>query len=272
MRAILGAVLCLASVPARADVVVRPGVPFTATQLEAAIEVRGGAKGLDIEVRKLFPDRLVVLDHSTGTRATVMRGEIELHCPSGTRMIRSGTSGSCGPAADAGAPAVVPPPAHAPEKPADPDLPRMKPVTPQPRAKPVAGSVERPAPSAADLQRPEPIVGRRPTRDDIIESLRPLPALASDGYAAVEAALRRGDLEAAHAALLAIVDASPGSLDAATALLDLARLEKTRGAPARALGYLDRLDRHPHRAALATAAARLRAALVSSAIIQRLTP
>jgi hypothetical protein len=61
MRAILGAVLCLASVPARADVVVRPGVPFTATQLEAAIEVRGGAKGLDIEVWKLFPDRLVVL-------------------------------------------------------------------------------------------------------------------------------------------------------------------------------------------------------------------
>jgi hypothetical protein len=81
--------------------------------------------------------------------------------------------------------------------------------------------------------------------------------------------LRRGDLDAARQALLAIVDGTSDSLDAATALLDLARLAATHGDPSGALGYLDRLDRHPRRAALAAAAAHLRTTLREATIIRR---
>lgn len=157
------------------------------------------------------------LDHSPKTRVTVMRGVIELHCPSGSRTIRSGASGTCEPAVMArGTPS--PAPSASPEQPQAPDPP----------------------------WRPEPI--------------------AADPYAAAESALRRGDLDAARDALLAIVDAMPDSLDAATALLDLARLAATHGDPSGALRYLDCLDRHPHRAVLAVAAAHLRATLPQSPI------
>lgn len=233
------------------------------------------------------------LDHGTVTRATVMRGEIALLCPSGTLTIRSGASGTCEPAEDA-TPAPDPQP-RAPEGPGAPNLPRMKPVAPNPppanRVAPSAlpsASLGDPGPRPAapvteDAQRTdslsplrgEPIArgslrAEPPARELIVETLRPLPArAATPGYAAAESALLRGDLDAARAALLAIIDEAPGSLDAAMALLDLARVAKTRGEPIRALGYLDRLDRHPRRAALATAAAHLRAMLAASAAIQR---
>jgi len=157
------------------------------------------------------------LDHSTTTRVTVMRGEIVLHCPSGSRTIRSGASGTCEPAARARVTPVPQPPASSPEEPQVPD------------------------------PRPE--------------------LIAADPYSVAESALRRGDLDAARHALLAIVDAAPDSLDAATALLDLARLAATHGDPNGALGYLDRLDRHPHRAVLAVAAAHLRGTLPQSPIM-----
>jgi len=159
------------------------------------------------------------VDHSTATRVTVMRGEIVLYCPSGSRTIRSGTSATCEPAVRSHVTPAPPPPASSPEELQVPDPP----------------------------PRPEPI--------------------AADPYAVAESALRRGDLDAARNALLAIVDGTPDSLDAATALLDLARLAATHGDPSGALGYLDRLDRHPRRAVLAVAAAHLRATLPQSPII-----
>jgi hypothetical protein len=64
MRAMIGAALCLlAAVPARAGVVVQPGVPFMAAQLEAAIAARGGPEeaGLDIEVSSPSPGRLTLV-------------------------------------------------------------------------------------------------------------------------------------------------------------------------------------------------------------------
>lgn len=80
----IGAALyLLAVVPARADVVVQPGVPFTAAQLEAAIVARGGpeASGLDIEVSSPSPERLVLV---------MPRGrwEIEIGAASGDRAAR----------------------------------------------------------------------------------------------------------------------------------------------------------------------------------------
>jgi len=159
------------------------------------------------------------LDHSPKTRVTVMRGVIELHCPSGAQVIRSGASGTCEPAVRSRATPAPQPPASSLEEPPAPD-PRLQ---PEPRA--------------------------------------------ADPYAVAESALRHGDLDAARKALLAIVDATPDSLDAATALLDLARLAATHGDPSGALGYLDRLDRHPRRAALAVAAAHLRGTLPQAPII-----
>jgi outer membrane protein assembly factor BamD (BamD/ComL family) len=97
---------------------------------------------------------------------------------------------------------------------------------------------------------------------------QPRPEPTAERYAAADQALRRGDLDAAHDALLAIAGAAPDSLDAATALLDLARLAARRGDPAAARGYLDRLDRHPHRAALAAPAARLLATLSRGAALR----
>lgn len=79
MRVTIGVALCLLTVSsARADVDVRPGVPFTAPQLEAAIAARVGAtRGeLHIEVSSLGPDRLTLVT------------------PDGTWEIEIGTAGS----------------------------------------------------------------------------------------------------------------------------------------------------------------------------------
>jgi hypothetical protein len=57
----LGAVLCLAWGSARAEVVIKPGVPFTALQLEAAVAARGGTAGLDIEVSSPRPERVALV-------------------------------------------------------------------------------------------------------------------------------------------------------------------------------------------------------------------
>jgi hypothetical protein len=79
MRVTVGAALCVLTVSsARADVDVRPGVPFTAPQLEAAIAARVGAgRGdVDIEVSSLGPDRLTLVT------------------PDGTWEIEIGTAGS----------------------------------------------------------------------------------------------------------------------------------------------------------------------------------
>jgi len=84
MRAIIGAVLCLlAAVPARAGLVVQPGVPFTAAQLEAAIAARGGPEeaGLDIEVTCPSPARLVLVMPQG-------RWEIEIGAASGEAAAR----------------------------------------------------------------------------------------------------------------------------------------------------------------------------------------
>jgi len=56
--------LCLlTAASARADVVVHPGVPFTAAQLEAAIAVRSeaGARRPDLEVSSVRPGRLILV-------------------------------------------------------------------------------------------------------------------------------------------------------------------------------------------------------------------
>jgi hypothetical protein len=84
MWARIGAGLCLlAAVPARAGVIVQPGVPFTVAQLEVAIAARGGPEetGLDIEVSSPSPERLVLV---------TLRGrwEIEIGAASGEAAAR----------------------------------------------------------------------------------------------------------------------------------------------------------------------------------------
>jgi len=84
MRAMIGAALCLlAAVPARAGVVVQPGVPFTAAQLEAAIVARGGPEevGLKIEVSSPSPGRLALVTPQG-------RWEIEIGAASGEPAAR----------------------------------------------------------------------------------------------------------------------------------------------------------------------------------------
>jgi len=63
MRVTIGVALCLLGGSARADVVVRPGVAFTAAQLEAAIRARGGPEEskLDVEVSSSGPGRLALV-------------------------------------------------------------------------------------------------------------------------------------------------------------------------------------------------------------------
>lgn len=60
---IAGALCLLTAASARAGVLVQPGVPFTAAELEAAIAVRGGpgADRLDLEVSSSRPGRLVLV-------------------------------------------------------------------------------------------------------------------------------------------------------------------------------------------------------------------
>ncbi|HSR97927.1 MAG TPA: hypothetical protein VLM79_12795 [Kofleriaceae bacterium] len=162
------------------------------------------------------------LDLGNGPRVTVVRGEISLLCSSGARTIRAGGSGTC----------------------------PVEEVRAAPPARVAVPSTQRP----------------RAPRSPALPELRTKAdgAMAADAighYAAAEAALRRGDVEGARRALLAVIAAAPGSLDAATALLDLARLAASLAETASALEYLERLDRHPRGAALGAAAAHLRATL-----------
>lgn len=190
--------------PAQGGAVVEaPGLVVDRTQGDAPWTVR--YHGVEIvATRATF-----ALDRGTEPRVTVMRGELELRCPSGTRTVRSGASATCGRAVTA----ALPPPQAQDQAPIAAEVPAA------------------PPPSTAER------------------------------YAAAESAMRRGDPDAAREALLAVVAAEPASLDAATALLDLARLAARRGDALAARGHLDRLDQHPRRAALAAPAARLRATL-----------
>jgi hypothetical protein len=175
-----------------------------------------------------------------------MRGEIELRCPSDVKMLPAGQSVTCGAITQG---RVAPRTATAL---------RPEPSSPPPRIAIAPRSEPSPPPLALDAPPPSP------------ES-SPAPA-AADPYALAESAMRRGDLAAACEALLAIVAAAPDSLDAATALLDLARIALRRGDTALALSYLDRLDRHPRSAALAAAAAHMRATLTRAGAARRPSP
>jgi hypothetical protein len=160
--------------------------------------------------------------HRTEVRVTVMRGEIVLICPSGTRTIRAGASGSCEPAA------------------------------------------KRRVTTAARLDSSP----AQPPAPDVPSSPAVVPA---DAYRQADAAMR-GDLDAAHEALLAVIDTHPDSLDAASALLYLARMAAVRGDISSAFDYLARLDRHPRRAVLTMSATNLRVALARYANVQSLKP
>src|SRR5689334_22360239 len=63
MRVTIGVALCRLGGAAHAEVVVRPGVGFTAAQLEAAIRARGGPEDskLDVEVSSSGPGRLALV-------------------------------------------------------------------------------------------------------------------------------------------------------------------------------------------------------------------
>jgi len=165
--------------------------------------------------------------HQADVGVTVMRGEITLICPSGTRTIRAGASGSCEPA--------------------------TKPQIARPRV------TARTPPSSSPAQPPVPDVPADPA------------VRSAEAYHQAEVAMR-GELDAAHDALLAVIDTRPDSLDAATALLYLARMAAVRGDVSAAFDYLARLDRHPHGAELTTPVANLRVALARYANIQSLKP
>jgi hypothetical protein len=205
-----------------------------------------------------YHDAKIVVMHAafsarrtTETRVSVMRGEIDLQCPSNARMLPSnarmlpfGASAIC----ETMSRIRIPAPrrtAAGPEP--SPSLRRAAAPGPEPSPSPSPSSPEAPPPS--------PEVGLAP--------------VVTDPYAVAESAMRRGDLDAAGEALLAIVAAAPDSLDAATALLDLARLAVRRDDTTLALGYLDRLDHHPRSAALAAATAHLRATLTRAGAVPR---
>jgi hypothetical protein len=96
-------------------------------------------------------------------------------------------------------------------------------------------------------------------------------AVPADAYREADAAMR-GDLDAARDALLAVIDAHPSSLDAATALLYLARMAAVRGDTPAAFDYLTRLDRHPFSAMFTASVANLRVTLARYANVQSLKP
>jgi hypothetical protein len=191
----------------------------------------------------------IVVAHATFTleggshnRVSVIRGEIELHCPSGLRTVRSGGSAACPPGTEIRA------------------TPHHPPATPSPRAAPPEPGPDTAEPSAPPPPAPPP----QP----------PTPAQPTPGelYTTAESALGRGDLDAAQAALLAVVDTAPDSLDAAVALVDLARLAAQRGDTDRALAYLARLEHHPRRAWVAAPAELVLKSLARKDTIRALDP
>jgi hypothetical protein len=85
VQAVTVLALCLLTAgSARAGIVVQPGVPFTAAQLEAAIAVRGGTGegAVDLEVSSEGPGRLVLV------AAPGRRWEIEIGPASGAAAAR----------------------------------------------------------------------------------------------------------------------------------------------------------------------------------------
>lgn len=81
---IAGALCLLTAASARAGVVAEPGVPFTASQLEAAIAIRGGPDEgrLDLQVSSARPGQLVLVATPGG------RWEIEIGPASGEAAAR----------------------------------------------------------------------------------------------------------------------------------------------------------------------------------------
>ncbi|HUQ03682.1 MAG TPA: hypothetical protein VM261_14390 [Kofleriaceae bacterium] len=174
------------------------------------------------------------LDRTNAPRVTVMRGELLLRCDAGERAVRAGESATCETIARTPTPAIQ-----------------------APAAGQGAAFVDGRAVAAAP---------RSPVRSDVDEPAAPAtrePATPTDAYAEADRAMRRGDRPAARVALEALVAAQPDSRDAATALLDLARLDASYDATA-ARRHLDALDAHPHGAVLAEPSAHLRCTLVAA--------
>lgn len=203
------------------------------------------------------------LDRGRGVRVTVMRGELTLRCEAAARVVRAGESDGCAvPAAPAALPSPPAPPVApvvppveltpAPTTSAAPRPPRRLPPTP-------TVAVAPPGPSSSSTAAPPaptpPAAASPPVEEPVASSAAP------DLYPLAEGAMRRGDHAGARAALDAVIAAAPGSLDAAVALLDLARLAHQDHDDVAARAYLARLDVHPRRAAVAAPAARLRAEL-----------
>jgi hypothetical protein len=189
-----------------------------------------------------------VLDQSRSTRVSVLRGEIVLRCPSGFQTIRSGASGTCEVTAMTQGTALRAPASTSTEAQPLPTRAQLPVQAESPTASSTESSISMKSPTSM-----KPLISTGSTRATA--------ETRTSAYATAEAAMRRGDLDTAQQGLLAIVAAAPDSLSSATALLDLARIAARRNNTPAALGYLDRLDRHPRRAALAAAAVHLRQTL-----------
>jgi TolA-binding protein len=205
----------------------------------------------DVPLSVHYRGMKIVVAHATFTleggshnRVSVIRGEIELHCPSGPRTVRSGGSAACEPGTEIRA------------------TPRHRPYGTSPEAARPQAAPDAAEPTATPPTVPPPTAPQPP-------AAQPTPA---ELYATAESALGRGDVAAAEAALLALVDAAPDSLDAAVALVDLARLSANRGDTGRALDYLTRLEHHPRRAWVAAPAALLLKSLARGDTIRALDP
>lgn len=207
------------------------------------------------------------LDRGRGVRVTVMRGELTLRCEAAARVVRAGESDGCAPPT---APAAPPSSPVSPVSPVVPPVERAPAPTttavttsaaPRPWRRPATAptvAVAPPGPAAAPTTpppAPPPAPAPAPIEEPVASSAAP------DLYPLAESAMRRGDHVGARAALDAVIAAAPGSLDAAAALLDLARLAHQDHDDVAARAYLARLDVHPRRAAVAAPAARLRAEL-----------
>lgn len=227
------------------------------------------------------------LDRGAVVRVTVMRGEVELRCDDTlARPVRAGESAACAlPPASTGAalgasasaaPVTVETrgePAHTGSAPARPaSTTGVSPARAPARAaitasEPPAATDRAPSALATAPAPPAPpapgpaATAAAPTTAAADPTELVASAAAPDLYALAEGAMRRGDERGARAALQAVIAAAPASVDAALALLDLARLAHRSGDDAAARAHLDRLARHPHRSAVAAPADRLRAQL-----------
>ena len=212
------------------------------------------------------------LDRGHGVRVTVMRGELTLRCDDQPRLVRAGESAACAETAAAiSAPASADSVAATPASSAPPTAaPRSAPRPPTriAKAEPAAPAPTTPSPIVApEVAAPlaptlEPVPAPAPEQPPATPGPEPIATSAApDLYPLAEGAMRRGDVAGARAALEAVVASAPTSLDAAVALLDLARLAHQRHDATAARAYLARLAVHPRRAAISAPADRLRAEL-----------